>query len=167
MFTIKDDREAPSRAFKKILEAELRFGVAIKKGEVVVDLGSSPGGWSYVALQRGAKVTAIDRSPLREDLMNNRSLNFVKGDAFSYRPNATVDWLLCDVIAFPEHSAELIKTWVANGLCKNKIVTIKFKGVHSLSILHDLKMYLEQRCRTFDLKHLDANKNEVTVFAQI
>ena len=59
------DRDAPSRAFAKLVEAELRFGENIAVGQTCVDLGSSPGSWAYVAVRRGARVVAIDRSPLR------------------------------------------------------------------------------------------------------
>ena len=50
-------------AFKLIeLDDKLKF---IKKGCTVVDLGAAPGGWSQVALQRGAtKVIGLDLLPI-------------------------------------------------------------------------------------------------------
>ena len=101
-----EDKAAPSRAFAKVIESELRLGREINAGETVVDLGASPGSWSYVALKRGAHVIAIDRSELREDLMRSPRLRFETADAFKYRPPQTVDWLICDVIAAPQRSID-------------------------------------------------------------
>jgi 23S rRNA (cytidine2498-2'-O)-methyltransferase len=59
---VASDKAAPSRAFSKLLEAEQRLGCRIRPGETCVDLGASPGSWSYVALNRGARVIAVDRA---------------------------------------------------------------------------------------------------------
>src|SRR5262249_20220360 len=85
---IGSDKAAPSRAFAKLVEAELRLGRRIAAGEICVDLGASPGSWSYVALNRGARVLAVDRAPLRDDLMRNPRLQFHQGDAFKFVPDA-------------------------------------------------------------------------------
>jgi 23S rRNA (uridine2552-2'-O)-methyltransferase len=53
-----------SRAAYKLLELDERFHL-IRKGAHVVDLGAAPGGWSQVAISRGAaKVVAIDILPM-------------------------------------------------------------------------------------------------------
>ena len=77
---------------------------------------------------RRARVVAIDRSPLRPDLMANPALTFLRGDAFKYQPPETVDWLLCDVIAFPQRIIDLLQTWIAGRWCRRFCVTIKFRG---------------------------------------
>ena len=48
-----------SRAAYKILEIDAKAKI-LKKGQVVVDLGSAPGGWCQVAAAKGCKVIAID-----------------------------------------------------------------------------------------------------------
>lgn len=50
-----------SRAAFKLVEIDEKFKI-LKKGKVVVDLGSAPGGWSQVALEKVGenKVVAID-----------------------------------------------------------------------------------------------------------
>jgi 23S rRNA (cytidine2498-2'-O)-methyltransferase len=161
---IASDKAAPSRAFAKLVEAELRLGQSIASGETCVDLGATPGSWSYVAVQRGAMVHAVDRSPLREDLMNHPRLIFHRGDAFSYAPEAPVDWLLCDVIAAPDRSIGLLTDWLKRGLCRRFIVTIKFKGDGEYAKLEGLKRGLETLAARWSVTHLCANKNEACAY---
>jgi len=48
-----------SRSAYKLLEIDERDKL-LRPGQVVVDLGSAPGGWSQVAAKKGAAVVAID-----------------------------------------------------------------------------------------------------------
>lgn len=164
---VASDKAAPSRAFAKLVEAELRLGLRIADGETCVDLGACPGSWSYVALNRGARVIAVDRSPLREDLMANPRLTFHQGDAFKFTPAAPVDWLLCDVIAAPERSVELVLDWVRQRRARKFVVTIKFKGHGDYAKLEPLKQSLPSLCEEFFLTRLCANKNETCVFGTV
>ena len=163
---VPEDKEAPSRACMKLYEAELRWGRPIGKGETCVDLGSSPGGWAWVAARRGASVIAIDRSPLREDLMEHRRVSFVKGDAFKFEPTEPVDWLFSDVIAFPPRIFELLETWLTNGWCRRFCVTIKFRGRDDDQWLTNFREMLAERTESFDLRRLKVNKNEVTAYGE-
>jgi len=162
-----EDKSAPSRAFAKLVESEKRLGVAICAGETVVDLGASPGSWSYVAIQRGAHVTALDRSELREDLMRHPRLKFLSSDAFKYEPPQTIDWLVCDVIAAPQRSIDLVLEWLQKRRMRHFIVTIKFQGTDEYPMLRQLKDHAAPLCADFHLKHLTANKNEVSVFGTL
>ncbi len=162
-----EDKAAPSRAFAKVIESEMRLGRQINSGESVVDLGASPGSWSYVALKRGARVTAIDRSELREDLMRNPRLHFETADAFKYKPQQTVDWLICDVIAAPQRSIDLLLEWLREGRMRHFIVTIKFKGDDEYPLLSQLKEQVPPLCADFRLTRLCANKNEVCAFGTV
>ena len=163
---VPEDKAAPSRACMKLYEAELRWGRPIGKGETCVDLGSSPGGWAWVAARRGASVIAIDRSPLREDLMEHRRVSFVKGDAFKFEPTEPVDWLFSDVIAFPQRIFELLETWLTNGWCRRFCVTIKFRGRDDDQWLTNFREMLSERTESFDLRRLKVNKNEVTAYGE-
>ncbi|MBL9137988.1 MAG: hypothetical protein JNK85_19130 [Verrucomicrobiales bacterium] len=157
---LASDKSAPSRAFAKLVEAERRLGVPITADDFCVDLGASPGSWSYVALQRGARVTAVDRSPLRDDLMVNPRLTFVRGDAFRFEPDRRADWLLCDVIAAPERNMGLVLEWLRRGLCRRFVVSIKFKGADDYRKLDQLKEELPGLTESFLLTRLCANRNE-------
>ncbi len=162
-----EDKAAPSRAFAKVIEAELRLGQQIERGQTCVDLGASPGSWSYVAIQRGAHVIAIDRSPLRDDLMRNLRLQFVQADAFKFKPDTPVDWLICDIIAAPQRSIDLLLEWLREKQMRRFIVTLKFKGADEYHLFDQLKSEALQMCSDFRLTRLCANKNEVTAFGVV
>ena len=158
------DKQAPSRAFAKLLEAEVRMGRRIAARETCVDLGASPGSWTYVAARRGARVTAVDRSELRDDLMREPRVRFEQGDAFRFAPAAPVDWLLCDVIARAERSAELLSRWLRERWCKHFVVTLKLDDDGSETLLAAVRSDLRTLATEHWLLKLSANKKEVCAF---
>ncbi len=161
--TVADDKSPPSRAFKKLVEALRVFDLPLPKGAHCVDLGASPGGWTHVLVARGCTVTAIDRSPLDAQLMRNKKVSFIKGDALSWVPEKPVDLLVCDVITAPERTLAMLTTWLTKKLCSAFCVTIKFKGDPDLEVLRKLRALLSERTTWWDGKQLCHNKNEVTV----
>ena len=161
--TVEDNKEAPSRAFKKILEAQDILGKYMGAGDVVVDLGASPGGWSYIARQQGADVIALDRSPLRKDLMADKQVTFIKADAFKYSPQKSIDWVISDIISIPERVIELVTYWVIEKRCTHFVFTIKFHGHENYMVLEKFKTLVKKCDYRVILKQLNVNKNEVTI----
>lgn len=161
------DKEAPSRAFAKLTEAEVRMGRRIEARATCVDLGASPGSWTYVAIRRGAKVTAVDRAELRPDLMRHQNVRFQQGDAFRFEPGAPVDWLLCDVIASAERSAELLLNWLRQRWCRHFVLTLKVDDAGSSEVLWQLERELPELTSELWLLRLCANKKEVCAFGTI
>jgi 23S rRNA (cytidine2498-2'-O)-methyltransferase len=164
---VADDPRPPSRAYRKLLEAEIRLGARIGRGETCVDLGAAPGGWSHVALSRGACVVAVDRSPLAPELMAHPGLEFARGDAFKFTPERPVDWLLSDVIATPDRALDLVDRWVGGRLCRRFVVTVKFKGDADYPEVERLKAILDARGAEFEVRRMCNNKNEVTAFGTV
>jgi 23S rRNA C2498 (ribose-2'-O)-methylase RlmM len=162
-FPIADDKNPPSRAFKKLREAIQVFNLRMTPGQTAVDLGASPGGWSYVVAEHGVTVTAIDRSPLEGAVARDRRVTFVQGNAFTWRPSHPVDWLVCDVITTPDKTLTILKSWIDNKLCRNFCVTVKFKGDPDITALHAIASYLRSNTTYCDGRQLTHNKNELTV----
>jgi 23S rRNA C2498 (ribose-2'-O)-methylase RlmM len=53
--------------------------------------------------------------------MTHPNVTFIKGDAFSFKPHRfPVDYVLCDVIAFPQKTIDLIATWLSNKWAKRQ-----------------------------------------------
>lgn len=160
---VEDNKKAPSRAFKKIVEAQLIMGRKTKEGETFVDLGACPGGWSYIGRQQGANIIALDRSPLREDLMMDEKVEFKKADAFKFVTDKQIEWVVSDIICLPPRIMELIQTWVVSKKCQNFVFTIKFQGEADYPILKEFKELARSLDYKVILKQLNANKNEVTI----
>ncbi|MGC4006875.1 MAG: hypothetical protein QM811_28625 [Pirellulales bacterium] len=95
-------------------------------------------------------------------LMDHPAVTFTAGDAFAFRPETPVDWLLCDVAAFPERSLELLTEWLTAKRCRGFVFTFKFRGTGGYELLPAIKAMLRAAGYDFQLRHLDANKNEMT-----
>ena len=161
---VAEDRRPPSRAYRKLEEAFCWMDDQPRAGELCVDLGGAPGGWSYAVLKRGARVVAVDRSPLAPALLRDPRLTMIEGNAFTYEPAQPVDWLLSDVVCEPPRALALIERWIARRACHKLVVTVKFKGRDGYGFLDQVRAQLAAApLAQARIKHLEHNKNEVTV----
>ncbi len=122
--------DAPSRAYLKLWEALVRLQKFPKAGETCLDLGSSPGGWTWVLQTLGAHVISVDKAPLAPNVEKLPNIRYVQQSAFGLAPAdiGPVDWLFSDIICYPERLLRLVENWRASGLVKNMVCTIKFQG---------------------------------------
>ncbi len=156
---VEDRIGPPSRAYLKLWEVFSRMQMCPKPKEKCLDLGASPGGWTWVLTQAGARVVAIDRSPLREDLMASSLVQFKNENAFSVNlqdyPDAS--WLFCDVICYPEKLYEFFVTKVLPSSIQNAVCTIKFQGSEHYGVITKFA-----EIPGGSLVHLTHNKHELT-----
>jgi len=126
-----ENRQAPpSRAYLKLWEAFTRIGRHPRPGERCLDLGASPGGWTWAVQQLGAEVLAVDKAPLDPRVAELPRVRFLQSSAFAIDPLSLgpIDWLLCDVVCYPATLYRLVLRWLDSGLCSNLLCTIKFQG---------------------------------------
>ena len=160
---IQNKDDPPNRAYLKLFEALTLAGKTPKQGEFCIDIGSSPGGWTWAIQKCGASVLSIDRSPLDKKISNLKNVEFQKRDAFSLLPEVfikegrQIDWLFSDVICYPEKLYEWLSVWIKSGICKNFICTLKFKGKPKSSIIKKFTTIPNSK-----VIHLFHNKNELT-----
>ncbi|MCL2557157.1 MAG: hypothetical protein FWE09_01635 [Treponema sp.] len=127
----KQDKEGPpSRAYLKLWEALARLRTWPEPGARCLDVGASPGGWTWALARLGAQVLSIDRAPLDERIAAMPGVTFQRGDAFALGPQdiGRVDWLFCDAACYPAKLYGWIQKWLESGLCKNFVCTIKMQG---------------------------------------
>jgi 23S rRNA (cytidine2498-2'-O)-methyltransferase len=76
------------------------------------------------------QIIAVDRSPLAPRVAAIPNVTFLRHDAFTLRPEdiGMIDWLFCDAACYPARLYAWIEKWLASGLCKNYICTIKMQG---------------------------------------
>lgn len=123
----EDHLGPPSRAYLKLWEACTRIGAWPQPGKMCLDLGASPGGWTWAIAKLGASVTAIDRAPLADKVAAMPGVTQRQGSAFSLAPEP-VDWLFSDIIAYPAPLLEMVQNWIGAGTTGRIVCTIKFQG---------------------------------------
>lgn len=155
-----EDREGPpSRAYLKLWEAFTVLGVRPAPGDLCLDLGACPGGWTWVLDQLGARVIAVDKAPLAPDLMGRPGITLRQESAFGLRPAdiGPVDWLFSDIICYPARLLRLVTDWIESGLARNMICTIKFQGETDHDTARAFAAIPGSR-----VLHLSVNKHELT-----
>ena len=157
--TFVEDRAPPSRAYLKLWEAFTLLGTRPKPGEICLDLGASPGGWSYVLAKLGAQVIAIDKAPLDPRVLALPGVEQRRESAFALDPRdiGPVDWLLSDVVCYPTRLFTLVEKFIAARTVRNFLCTIKFQGETDFATQARLAAIPGAR-----LIHLHANKHELT-----
>ncbi len=156
----EEDRiNPPSRAYLKLWEALTRFGVHPRPGETCIDLGATPGGWSWVLAGLGAQVASVDKAPLDPRIVALPNVTQRQESAFGIDPaqEAAVDWLVCDVIAYPARLLRLMQAWIAAGKAKRIVCTLKFQGETDFESADAFAAISGGR-----VVHLSHNKHELT-----
>jgi 23S rRNA (cytidine2498-2'-O)-methyltransferase len=158
---VEDRQGPPSRAYLKLWEACTRLGRWPLPGEKCLDLGATPGGWSWAIAALGASVTAVDRAPLSPTVAAMPGVSFRQESAFGLEPRheEPVDWLFSDVIAYPERLLALVRRWIELEKTERIVLSIKFQGETDFAILEQFAAI-----RGALLAHLLHNKHEVTFF---
>jgi 23S rRNA (cytidine2498-2'-O)-methyltransferase len=156
---LTEDKSAPSRAFGKLWEFFLITGRWPKAGETCIDLGSSPGGWTWVLANLGCQVISVDKAALAPELQTRKNIKSIKKDAFTLKPAdvGPVDWLFSDIICYPQRLLELVQNWQAQGQVRNFVCTIKFQGETDFEVLKAFRQIPGS-----EIRHLSVNKHEVT-----
>jgi 23S rRNA (cytidine2498-2'-O)-methyltransferase len=156
---IEDKTGPPNRAYLKLWEALVRLRRWPQPGERCLDLGASPGGWTWVLAKLCASVTAIDKAPLDPRIAAMPGVEWRGESAFALEPESVgpVDWLFSDIIAYPSRLLRLVERWRASGLAKNFVCTIKFQGETDLDAAAAFAAIPGAQ-----VLHLHHNKHELT-----
>ena len=167
-----DDEQAPSRSFLKVEEAYGLLGREPAAGETVCDLGAAPGGWSYSAVRRGARVIAIDNGPLKGGALGHPGIEHRREDAFRFRPaeGERLDWLFCDMVEEPhEVLSRIVTPWLAQGWCRRFVVNLKFGRVDPVALLRELRSAgspFVRHAAHVRIRHLYHDREEFTVVGE-
>jgi 23S rRNA (cytidine2498-2'-O)-methyltransferase len=118
---------APSRSTLKLAEALAEFlpGREFEPGLHAVDLGASPGGWTWQLVRRGFHVIAVDNGPMDAALMDSGQVKHRLSDGFHFQPSDPVDLMVCDMVESPSRIARLVSDWVAKEWCRECIFNLK------------------------------------------
>jgi 23S rRNA (cytidine2498-2'-O)-methyltransferase len=156
---VEDRAAPPSRAYLKLWEALTLLGQHPRAGERCLDLGSSPGGWTWVLQRLGAEVISVDKAALTPEIARLPGVTHLQRSAFSIAPDelGPVDWLFSDVICYPPRLLALIERWRAAGAARRFVCTVKFQGATDHETAKRFAAIAGSR-----LLHLAHNKHELT-----
>lgn len=150
----------PSRAYLKLYEALTLMGLNPAAHDVVLDLGATPGGWSYVGAELGARVLMVDRAKPDENLFRKFSrLEFKMGDGL----NPPAEWLqsatyiLSDMACEPAKLFASVETWLRLPRVQTIVCTLKFHGVSDKGLIRRFA-----QIQGSEIYHLWHNGHELT-----
>lgn len=156
---VEDRLAPPSRAYLKLWELFTLLGERPGPGDLCLDLGSSPGGWTWVLQQLGARVISVDKAPLDPRVAALPGIEFRQDSAFALDPKdvSGINWLFSDVVCYPRRLLALVERWLAAGACRRFVCTIKFQGPTDHETARRFAAIPGSR-----LLHLHHNKHELT-----
>lgn len=156
---VEDRTTPPNRAYLKLWEALTVVDVRPQPGELCLDLGAAPGGWTWVLQMLGARVIAVDKAPLDPAIARLPGVEARRDSAFGLRPQhfQAVDWLCSDVVCYPARLLELVRRWLDAGRVRNFVCTLKFQGATDFDTQDAFAAIPGSR-----LMHLAHNKHELT-----
>lgn len=152
----------PSRAYLKLWEFFTVYAPEAIQGGTSVDVGSCPGGWTWVLRTlEFDKVISVDKAPIEKRIMDLGRIDFRKESAFGLDPKdfGEIDWFCSDIICYPERLLNLVKRFRDSGKVKNFVCTIKYQ---SETDWENTLKFLE--IPNSHIVHLHHNKHEVTWF---
>jgi len=165
---------APSRSGLKLVEALATFFDEnevlgrLRAGRMAIDLGAAPGGWSLVLASRGLRVIAVDNGPIAQTVLDTQMVEHRREDAFRFRPERPVDWMVCDVVAAPARIAALAAQWISRGWCRETIFNLKLPNQNRWQEILRCHGVIEKALaeekgdHELRMKHLYHDREEVT-----
>ncbi len=152
----------PSRAYLKLYEALSIAKIWPQPGDLCLEIGAAPGGWTWVLAQLGASVKTFDRAALDPRFAKHPLIEHHRKDAFSATPQSleeakAITWVFSDIICYPEKLYEWLGPWLAMEKPINFICTLKFQGPDHYGVIEKFAKLPNSR-----VVHLFHNKHELT-----
>jgi len=161
---------APSRAHLKLEEGLEWSDLPIREGDLALDVGCAPGGWSWVLLDRGLRVHGVDPAPVAPSVSGHTRFRHSRApvgrlDRAALEP---VRWIFWDMngrarASLGQLEAVLARAPGATGL----FYTLKLCGEAPAPALREATERL--RAGGFDdvlARHLYHNRDELTLVAR-
>ena len=159
-WNFQEDRiSPPSRAYLKLWEVFSRMNQLPHSNDQAIDLGSCPGGWTWVLKSFCKNVFSVDGAPIEHSLLQDPKVSFIKKDAFLLDPKdfPNLSWVCSDMICDPEKLLALAHSWIAVLPQAHFIFTLKFKGSADREVIDAFASIPHSK-----VIHLFQNKHELT-----
>ncbi len=160
--TFEEDKiNPPSRAYLKLWEFFTVHAPRNHHGGMSIDVGSCPGGWTWVLSTLGYDVISVDKAPLDPKIAARKGVQFMEQSAFALTPKNVpeLEWFCSDIICYPSRLLNLVNQFLDSGKVKNFACTLKYQNETDWE---STNKFLE--IPGSKIVHLHHNKHEVTWF---
>jgi 23S rRNA (cytidine2498-2'-O)-methyltransferase len=113
---LEPNAEAINRAYYKVAEAIQWSQLPLRKNDLCIDLGSSPGGATQYLVERGAKVFAVDPAEMDEEITAHPNVMHVqmRSKDLPKKDVAGARWLFADLNVAPNYTLDTVEEIVTN-----------------------------------------------------
>lgn len=140
--------DVPSRAYSKLEEALGWSGMPLQAGDIVVEIGASPGGAAMSLLRRGAEVVGIDPARMDPRVLawrgpgSFRHLGILAERVRTRDLPQRVDWLVLDANVAPHRALVALKHHVGlRDSIRGMLLTLK---LNDAGVVEDLPKLLAE-----------------------
>lgn len=161
--------DVPSRAYFKIAEAYEAFDLPFDHQEIVLELGSAPGGASLFLLEQDLRVLGVDTAAMDPSILKKFSFKHMR------RPFETLlaqdfpqgaDWIVCDINLPP--TVVMKEIWRLLDFLEPRglLLTMKMNQAKHLTLLETTVAQLKgQGFQQVQLKYLPSHRQEICLYA--
>lgn len=162
-------QKVPSRAYYKLAEAYEAFDLPFDHQEIVLELGSAPGGASKFLLEQDMRVIGVDPAEMDPDIKKNINFKHIA------RPFETltekdfksdVDWIISDINLPPTVIMKEVERLLNFLNPRGVVLTMKLNQEKHLHFLRDYVATLRKKgFERVELKYLPSHRQEICLMA--
>lgn len=161
--------DVPSRAYYKIAEAYEALDIPFDNQEVVLELGSAPGGASLFLLEQDMRVLGVDPADMDERVKKFYDFKHLRMPFERITPETLkqeVDWIVSDINLPPTVVTKEVFRLLTFIEPKGILLTLKMNDQKHLELIAGIRQ--KMRNKGFDrveLKYLPSHRKEVALMA--
>ena len=161
--------EVPSRAYYKMAEAFESYDLDFQENDIVLELGSAPGGASHFLLDQGMKVIGVDPAEMDQTILGHKNFRHIKKPfetltETSFREE--VDWIVSDINLPPTVVTKEIMRLLGFLNPQGLVITLKLNQDKHLSLINDIMDKVERKgFKRVELKYLPSHRKEIALIA--
>ena len=163
-------RSVPSRAYYKIAEAHEAFDLPFEEDEIVLELGSAPGGASLFLLDQELNVLGVDPAEMDPVIRNNIRFKHLKRPFETLRSDDFrngVDWIISDINLPPTVVLKEVERLLTFLKPKGLVLTLKLnQEKHLNSLKYTVKNFESWGFENVRLKYLPSHRQEIALIVQ-
>lgn len=161
---------APSRAYYKIAEAHEAFDLGFEENEIVLELGSAPGGASLFLLDQGVKLIGVDPAEMDPEISKHPLFKHIKRPFETLRADefrSGVEWIISDINLPPTVVMKEVERLLGFLEPRGLVLTLKLnQEKHLNSLKYTVKLFESWGFENVEVKYLPSHRQEIALIAQ-